>query len=132
MSGPPLPLRSLWFGDGLTSATTEDSARNADTGMTREYSCILKSWFGVCAGGYHPAICAETPSRDKRGGSGRVRRLPRNRRLVAAEPYLASRPLAGLNHQVEISKFKFSRQKGGPDRLFCQSGPPEAGRFSSN
>src|SRR6516165_8807620 len=30
MSGAPPPLRSLWFGEGLTSATTEDSGRNSD------------------------------------------------------------------------------------------------------
>src|SRR5215831_9957076 len=31
MSGAPPPLRSLWFGEGFTSATTEDSGRNSDT-----------------------------------------------------------------------------------------------------
>src|SRR5262249_5834049 len=30
MSGAPPPLRSLWFGEGLTSATTEDSGPNSD------------------------------------------------------------------------------------------------------
>src|SRR5262245_45695602 len=30
MSGASPPLRSLWFGEGLTSATTEDSGRNSD------------------------------------------------------------------------------------------------------
>src|SRR6516164_8733735 len=30
MSGASVPLRSPWFGEGLTSATTEDSGRNSD------------------------------------------------------------------------------------------------------
>src|SRR5262249_35558661 len=30
MSGASPPLRWLWFGEGLTSATTEDSGRNSD------------------------------------------------------------------------------------------------------
>src|SRR5262245_24491269 len=30
MSGASPPLRSLWFGEGLTSATREDSGRNSD------------------------------------------------------------------------------------------------------
>src|SRR5262245_24804529 len=35
MSGASPPLRSLWFGEGLTSATTEDSGRNSDATITR-------------------------------------------------------------------------------------------------
>src|SRR5712692_7399664 len=31
MSGAAPSLRSLWFGDGLTSATTQESGRNSDT-----------------------------------------------------------------------------------------------------
>src|SRR5260370_24182688 len=31
MSGKAPSLRSLWFGDGLTSATTQESGRNSDT-----------------------------------------------------------------------------------------------------
>src|SRR5262245_34020833 len=34
MSGLPTPLRSPWFGDALTSATTQESGRNWDTSST--------------------------------------------------------------------------------------------------
>src|SRR5256885_16648386 len=34
MSGFILPLRSLWFGDARTSATTQESGRNSDTNRT--------------------------------------------------------------------------------------------------
>jgi hypothetical protein len=34
MSGNAPSVRSLWFGDGLTSATTQESGRNSDTSTT--------------------------------------------------------------------------------------------------
>src|SRR5262245_36943555 len=34
MSSLTASLRSLWFGDGLTSATTLESGRNSDTSVT--------------------------------------------------------------------------------------------------
>jgi len=33
MSGSTLPLRSLWFGDGFTSATMQESGRSSDTSV---------------------------------------------------------------------------------------------------
>src|SRR3954470_1324512 len=91
MSGVRLPLRSLWFGDGLTSASTEESARNADTGMTGEYSCISKIWLHVCVHGHNPRFVqkhgAETGAR---AGGGQA--SASNRARCGARAITASRP----------------------------------------
>src|SRR6476659_541287 len=67
----PLPRRSLWLGDGLTSATTEESARNADTGMTGKYSCISKNRLHVSVHRHNPRFVqkhrVETSARAGRG-----------------------------------------------------------------
>src|SRR5262249_61282954 len=65
MSGAPPPLRSLWFGEGLTSATTEDSGRNSDAtirappGREVDLTCATRKL--VASGG---GDCAETAMRD--------------------------------------------------------------------
>src|SRR5215467_12446322 len=73
MSGASVPLRSLWLGEGLASATTEDSGRNSDAtirappGRLQEPLSLAQDE-GLSAGG---GDCAETAQRDKLGGHGR-------------------------------------------------------------
>src|SRR6516164_1847880 len=72
MSGASVPLRSLWLGEGLTSATTKDSGRNSDAtirappGRLQEPLSLAQDE-GLSAGG---GDCAETTQRDKLGGTG--------------------------------------------------------------
>src|SRR5262249_39835668 len=80
MSGAPPPLRSLWFGEGLTSATTEDSGRNSDATMRAPLGRLQEPLLAhderlLASGAGH---CAETTMRDKliRGAPAwRLRRI---------------------------------------------------------
>jgi len=88
MSGASPPLRSLWFGEGLTSATTEDSGRNSDATIRappgRLQEPLAHDEKLVASGG---GDCAETTMRDKlvsarlRGGCGE------SADVVAGEPH---------------------------------------------
>src|SRR5262249_56869604 len=66
MSGASPPLRSLWFGEGLNSATTEDSGRNSDATICaprgRLQEPLVHDEKLVASGG---GDCAETTMRDK-------------------------------------------------------------------
>src|SRR5262249_28722939 len=87
MSGASPPLRSLWFGEGLTSATTEDSGRNSDATIRaprgRLQEPLVHDEKLVASGG---GDCAETTMRDK---------------LVCARP--SARALAaGVGYPVSV------------------------------
>ena len=70
--GDAAASRSPWFGDGLTSATTQESARNSDTGMTGAIHLHCDGWLRSA----HPdgtRDCAETPMSRQGAGSGGMR-----------------------------------------------------------
>src|SRR5262249_30060594 len=70
MSGASPPLRSLWFGEGLTSATTEDSGRNSDATIH-----------------HRPEVCRSRPDpRNTKSPRVRWRRLCRNNDARQARP----------------------------------------------
>src|SRR5262249_62048017 len=68
MSGASVPMRSLWFGEGLTSATTEDSGRNSDATIRhRQDACRSRSHLHKTKGSRQEAAivqkqCDETSS----------------------------------------------------------------------
>src|SRR5215813_9683390 len=106
MSGASPPLRSLWFGEGLTSATTEDSGRNSDATICaprgRLQEPLVHDEKLVASGG---GDCAETTMRDKlvcarlRGGCGESADIG-CRRAVPLKTRRSGRPVADPTVQL--------------------------------
>src|SRR5262245_47813890 len=89
MSGASVPLRSLWLGEGLASATTEDSGRNSDATIRAPPGRLQE-----------PLSLAQDEG-SSAGGGGRRRRFCRNN---------AARQARGHGRGGDCSQYRTSLQ----------------------
>src|SRR5262249_27743812 len=96
MSGASPPLRSLWFGEGLTSATTEDSGRNSDATIHAPDVCRSRLDLRNTKSSSRQAAAIVQKQRCETSSPARARARPRSGcgkspDVVAGEPHPKTR-----------------------------------------